>query len=223
MFKRVVALLLTLAVAPLAIAADPWIEGRHFYRLEPVRPISTPAGTIEVVEVFSYACPACDAFRPLFDGLRATLPPKVKVVYMPASFNAAEDWPMFQRAYFAAKRLGIDEKTHTAMFAAIWQSGELAVVDPRTRRLRSPAPALEDAAAFYEKNAGVKPAQFLGMAHSFSVDLDVRSADEYIRSSKVDSTPQLIINGKYRISGEAAGSFPRMIEVARWLIAREGG
>lgn len=223
MWMRVVALVVAIVVGPAAIAADPWTEGRHYYRLEPVRPTSTPPGTVEVVEVFSYACPACDAFRPLLDGLRATLPPKVRVVYLPASFNPGEDWPMFQRAYYAAQHLGVADRTHTAMFAAIWQSGELAVVDPRSRRLKSPLPSIEDAAAFYERAAGLKAAQFLGMAQSFSVDRDMRSADEYVRSCKVDSTPTLVINGKYRLNVESAGSYPRMIEIARWLIARETG
>jgi protein dithiol oxidoreductase (disulfide-forming) len=223
MYKRVVGLVLALAIAPLAIAAEPWIEGRHYYRLVPVRPISTPPGTVEVIEVFSYACPACDAFRPMLEALRTKLPAKVRYVYVAASFLAAEDWPMFQRAFYTAQRLQIAERSHAAMFAAIWQSGELAVVDPRSHRLRSPAPTIEDAAAFYERAAGVKASRFLEVAQSFSVDRDMRSADELVKSCKVLGTPTLIINGKYRVDVESAGDYARLIELARWLIDREAG
>jgi thiol:disulfide interchange protein DsbA len=45
--------------------------------------------------------------------------------------------------------------------------------------------------------------------------------DGLIVAYRVDSTPTLIINGKYRVSGQAAGSMPRMIEIAKWLVARE--
>jgi thiol:disulfide interchange protein DsbA len=221
--RCVARLILSLAVlvAPLAHAADNWVEGRHYFRLEPVRQISTPPGTVEVIEVFSYACPACDAFRPLLDGLRASLPPQVRVVYVPASFNAAEDWPTFQRGYFAAQRLGIAEKTHTAMFAAIWKSGELAVVDEQSHRVKSPAPTIEDIAAFYARTAGVKATQFVEVAKSFAVDRDMRGADDLVKSCRVDSTPTLLINGKYRADASSAGGFQQLVELARWLIARE--
>ena len=38
-----------------------WIEGKHYFRIDPPQPTSHP-GKIEVTEVFSYGCPACNAF-----------------------------------------------------------------------------------------------------------------------------------------------------------------
>ena len=96
MLMRAAGLMLALSVAvtPLAHAADAWTEGRHYYRLQPARPTSTPAGTVELIEVFSYACPACNVFRPMLEGLKSSLPGKVRFVYVPASFNPAEETSM---------------------------------------------------------------------------------------------------------------------------------
>ena len=80
------------------------------------------------MEVFSYGCPACFQFQPVAIKLAASLPANAKMVYLPASFNPSEDWPMFQRAYYAAQALGVADKTHDAMYDAVWKpGGELAV------------------------------------------------------------------------------------------------
>ena len=39
---------------------------------------------------------------------------------------------MLQRAYFTAQALGIAERTHQAMFDAVWKTGELAMQVPST-------------------------------------------------------------------------------------------
>ena len=128
---------------------------------------------------------------------------------------------MFQRAYYAAQMLGIDKRTHDAMFDAVWKTGELAVVDPATERLKSPAPAIEDAARWYAKTTGVKAEAFLSAANSFGVDTKIRQADQYIRAAQVDQTPTIIVNGKYRVTVGAAGGPDKVIELVVWLVGQE--
>ena len=84
-------------------------------------------------------------------------------------FRPDEDWPMFQRAFYAAQALGVVDKTHDAMFDAVWKTGELAISDPNTHQLKTPFPSIEDAAKFYQRVAGIKPETFLATAKSFSV------------------------------------------------------
>ena len=74
------------------------------------------------------------------------MPPNAVLDYLPASFNPAEDWPMFQLAYLTAQTLGVADQTHDAMFNAVWQTGELAVIDPATQNIKSRVPTIEDAA-----------------------------------------------------------------------------
>ena len=212
---------LLLALTSRAQAADDWQQGINYYLIEPPQPTSLPAGKIEVTEVFSYACPACNHFYPTIDQLRTSLPANAELDFVPAGFNPAEDWPMFQRAYLAAQILGIDKRTHDAMFDAIWKTGELAVVDPRTGRLKTPAPSIQDAAAFYARTAGIKPETFLAAANSFGVDSRIRQADQLVKDYRVESTPTIVVNGKYRITQQSAGGPDQVIQLVKWLVARE--
>lgn len=213
--------LLAFVIATGSCDAQTWKEGTHYFAVKPPQPTTVPAGKVEVMEVFSYGCPACNAFLPVMRQLKAALPPNAQVVYLPASFVPSEDWPMFQRAFFAAQALGIADRTHDAMFNAIWNTGELAVSDPNTHQLKKPLPSIEDAARFYSRVAGVKVEDFLAAAKSFGVDTKMKMADEQIGRAQALSTPTLIVNGKYRLQANTAGGIPQLIELVKYLVAKE--
>ena len=204
-------------------AATTWTEGVHYMRITPAQPTSVPSGKVEVMEVFSYGCPACNAFQPVMETLRRSLPANAQMVYLPAAFNPSEDWPMFQRAFLTAQALGIAERTHQAMYDAVWKTGELAIADPGSNRLKNPLPSINDAARFYARVAGVNPQQFLAMASSFGIDSKIRAADAQIVAMHVDATPTLIVNGKYRVVRDSLKSNDELIELVKYLIAKESG
>jgi thiol:disulfide interchange protein DsbA len=208
---------------PVAHSASSYSQGTNYFLIQPAQPTSVAPGKVEVTEVFSYACPACNRFYPTIDKLKAALPANAELTYVPAAFNSAEDWPMFQRAYYAAQLLGVDKKTHDQMFDAVWRTGELGVVDPGTQRIRSPLPTLQDAARFYARVAGVNPETFLSTANSFGVDTKTRQADQYIKFTQVDQTPTIIVNGKYRVTVGSAGGDDKVVGVVLWLVAQESG
>jgi protein dithiol oxidoreductase (disulfide-forming) len=218
---RLLALLILVASA--GAGAATFTEGTNYMRLTPVQPTSVPSGKVEVLEVFSYACPACNAFQSTMAKLRASLPPNAQVAYLPASFIPAEDWPMFQRAFFAAQLLGVAERTHQAMYDAVWKTGELSTTEPGTTHLKERLPTIEDAARFYERVAGVKSQQFLAMANSFAVDSKMRAADAQIVAMHVEGTPTLIVNGKYRVVRESVKTDDQLIELVKYLVAKESG
>jgi protein dithiol oxidoreductase (disulfide-forming) len=216
-------LALLLAGSP-AVGLEPeWEEGTHYFRIVPAQPTTVGEGRVEVTEAFSYGCPACDYYLPLVEKLEASLPAAAELTYVPASFNPREQWPLFQRAYYAAQLLKIDEQTHLPMFDAVWDGGELAVVDRQTRKLIDPPPDLEDVAAFYARIADVTEEEFLSAAESFSVAMNMNRADHWIKACRVDRTPSFVVNGKYRTHIEAAGSEDELIELVNWLVAEEGG
>jgi len=205
-------------------AAPPWTEGRDYVVLPQTQRTNVAPAKIEVLEVFSYACPACNSFQPTMELLRKSLPPNAQLAYLPAAFNKAEDWPMFQRAYFAAQALGIAERTHQLMFDAVWKSGELATTDSQTRRLKDPQPTIEQAAQAYARWTGVKPADFLAMARSFTVDGRIRAADEQVMTMQVPGTPCIVVDGRYRIGDDIThGPVERLIALVQFLVARDGG
>ena len=206
-----------------ALPGAEWEAGKHYFVIDPPQPTAS-GDKIEVTEVFSYGCPACNASYPAIDKLRKELPANAVMNYVPASFNPAEDWPMFQRAYLAAKALGISDKTHDAMFDAVWKSGELATMDRSTNRLKNPLPTIEDAAQFYAKSAGIKAEDFLATANSFTINTRMKQADAYIKSAGIELTPTIVVNGKYRLTTTSAGGdWNRAEQLILWLVRKEGG
>lgn len=222
---RAVALMAILVIggASKAHAAPAWTEGKHYFAVVPLSGQALAPGQMEITEVFSYGCPACAQFNPVARKLRQGLPKGAKFVYVPASFNPSEDWPMFQRAFCTAQVLGIAEKTHDAMFDSVWKGGELAITDSATGRLRAPLPSIEDAARFYSRLTGVKVEDFLATAKSFTVEMKVKEADNFIHSYQVLSTPTIIVNRKYRTDARSAGGYEELIQLVEWLVAQERG
>ena len=218
--KRILLTLVALVAATSAHAQMKWVAGKHYTNIPPQRTQVAP-GKIEVMEVFSYGCPACNQFRPVMKQIAAGLPKNAQIVYLPASWNAAENWPMFQRMYLTALSLGVADKTHEAMYDAIWTTGELGVVDQGTRRLKTKLPTIEDAAKFYQRTAGVKPQDFVNASKSFGVDLKIKQAEAQIKAMQIPSTPTLVVAGKYRLNNEHFSSVEEIIELVNFLAAKE--
>ena len=214
------ALALAWVVAIAGAQTPKWQEGEQYFAVEPPQPTNVPAGKIEVTEVFSYACPACNAFYPVFDRLRDSMPPNVVVDFVAAAFRPDEDWVVFQRAYYAARALGIEKRTHDAMFDAIWKTGELATVDQQTGQLKNPLPSIEDVARWYHRKTGIDTQKFIATANSFSINLQMRQANDYIMAAQVDGTPTIIVNGRYRLSPTSAGGYDQTIQLVKWLVQR---
>lgn len=223
MLVRVLALVFGfLAVG--AQAADvpaPWEAGKQYFVIDP--PVRSDAGgKIEVTEVFSYGCPACNFAHTFIDDIAKRLPANAVMTYVPASFKPNEDWPMFQRAYLAAQALGVADKAHAAMYDAVWKpDGPLAIMNADGRTLKNPLPTIEDAAKFYAKY-GVKADDFVGTANSFAIATKMKQADAYVRNTGTDSTPTIIVAGKYRMTYVSAGGDWKLLEaLIHYLIQKE--
>jgi len=217
----VIAALICISALCAHAASKRWIEGSNYVLVQPVQRTRVPAGKIEVMEVFSYGCIFCNKFQPMIQKVRRSLPANAQMVFLPASFDRSEDWPMFQRAYFAAQSLGIADRAHQAIFDAVWKTGELSIVDPVTGQMKLPQPSLEDAARYYNQVAGVKPEVFLAAARSPAVDARVRAADAQVVAMHVPSTPCLVVNGKYRVIMDSMNSDDDVVDIVRFLVAKE--
>lgn len=220
MSVRFLASLGALAFAAGAYAADaPFEAGKNYFVIDPPVPTQS-ADKIEVTEVFSYGCPACNFAYPTINRIKKGLPANAVMNYVPASFNANEDWPMFQRAYFTAVALGIADKSHDAMFDAVWKSKELSTMNDDGRTLKKPQPSIEEAAKWYAQ-FGVKAEDFVATANSFSIGTNMKRADAYIKAAGVDSTPTIVINGKYRFTVPSAGGFDQAEQLVHYLVDKE--
>lgn len=217
--------------APASTAATPtkpfvdngqWVEGKDYFRIDPAQPKYMPTDKIEVVEVFSYACPACNAFHGAMDQIEKSLPSNAVVHYLPAAFRPDENWPVYQRAFFAAEALGVRAKAHDAFFDATWKTGETATYDLSQGRPKPKAawPTIEDIAKFYGK-FGADPKEFAAVANSFSVNTKMKQADDLIKAYAVAGTPTIVVDGKYRFSPSDVGTMQRAIDLTQWLVAKE--
>ncbi|HET7330639.1 thiol:disulfide interchange protein DsbA/DsbL [Dyella sp.] len=228
MIKRAMFCFSLLAFAGVAAAQAPvtstdakWVEGKNYFRVEPQQPTSVATGKIEVMEVFSYACPVCYRFLPYADKISKSLPPDAQMVYLPVSFNPAEDFPVFQRAFYAAQALGVEAKAHEAMFKAIHgPGGELATYDARTGRMKNPLPGIKDIAQFYAQY-GVKPEVFVATANSFAVNMKMKRADAEVQALGVTGTPTMVVDGKWRYDMTSAGGPQQVVELTDYLINLE--
>lgn len=199
-----------------------WVEGKDYYRIDPVQPKYIPTDKIEVVEVFSYACPACNSFHDAMDQIEKSLPANAVVHYLPAAFRPDENWPVYQRAFFAAEALGVRAKAHDAFFDATWKTGETATYDLSTGQPKPKGawPTIDDIAKFYAK-FGADPKEFVAVANSFTVNTKMKQADDVMKSYGVGGTPTIVVDGKYRFSPSDVHTVQRAIELTQWLVAKE--
>ena len=168
------------ATAPVAGVDFELIEGGTAY--QPVK------GKIEVAEVFGYTCPHCAHFEPVFAAWKARQPKDVNVVVVAAPLGG--QWMPYARAFFAAQRLGVASRTHSALFRALHEDASLPLGNATA----------DEIATFYAAQ-GVDRARFIALFDSAEVAADMQRAYEFIRRSGVDGTPSLVVNGKYRVIG----------------------
>lgn len=198
-------LLLTSACTAQSSTPAPYTEGSEYVTLPGPPKRYSSEGKVEVVEVFSYGCIHCAQFAPIAEKLRKQLPAGVVFKLLPASFSA--EWVPFARAYYAAKQLGVVDRTHLQLF-----------VDKFSQHY--PINSLDELADFYARE-GVNRAEFMRIATSAETTAKIKSDFDLIRKWQVDGTPTIVVNGKYRVA--AVHSFDEMAAVTQWLAKRELG
>lgn len=181
-----------------------YVAGKHYEVLPtPVR--TDNANKIEVVEVFWHGCPHCHHFEEFVGPWKKQLADDVYFVRIPAIWRA--NMKAHAQAYFTAKMLGVEEQIHQALFE-------------RLSVKKVPLSKQKDIAKLFE-NAGVDKDKFDAAYNSFGIKSQVKQADARARSYRVTGTPELIVNGKFRISTKMAGSQQDMLNIADFLIKKE--
>lgn len=194
-----------MSVAETRAAGDEKYQAGIHYDLLP-QPVRTRDATkIEVVELFWYGCPHCYHFEPLVKQWKKTLSDDVDFWRSPAMWNPR--MKIHAQAFFTAESLGVLDKLHNPLFTSL-------VVE--RKRLDKPE-EIEDLFASY----GVDREAFRKTFNSFGIVSQVKQADARARSYRISGTPELVVNGKYRISAGKAGGQEEMLQVADFLIKKE--
>ncbi|QSX78982.1 thiol:disulfide interchange protein DsbA/DsbL [Agrilutibacter solisilvae] len=188
------------------------VAGIDYEEIAGGQPFEPGSGKIEVVEVFSYTCPHCAAFEPLVRAWRARQPADVKFTPVAGPFGGNPE--PFARAYYAAESLGLLGKTHEAMFRAVHLDHKIDMHDANA----------ETISAWYA-GYGADAAQFASTMGSFAVDAKFKRALQFMQRSAVDSSPSVVVDGKYKIKGKTLEDTLRIAThlVAQERAARSGG
>jgi protein dithiol oxidoreductase (disulfide-forming) len=216
------ALLISILLLPGTVHAQlRWVEGTHFKTIELKKVANPVPGKIEVAEVFSYGCVHCYQAKDAIRELKAALPADAYMSYVHASFQPTQGWPMLQRAWYTASKLGIGDATHEQMFSSIWETGEMPLIDRTRGTVRSPLPTIEDAARFYARHSTVTATEFLKVANSAEMNNTVFQADGLIAAWRVPGTPAIIVNGRYMIENSSLKSWTELKGLVDHLISLE--
>ena len=206
MFKR---LLLTLAMVCLlpqvgSAQIEKYVEGEHYERL-PQAVRTRDESKIEVVEVFAYSCGHCYDFEPLIKSWKSKQQSDVDFRPTPAIWRPVME--VHAKAYYAAKNLGVLDKLHGALFAAMHVE-------------KNPLANEAEVAKLFARY-GVDKEAFSREFNSFGVQRQVKQAASRAKSYRTQGTPELVVAGKYRVSSGKAGGQAGMLAVASFLVDKE--
>jgi thiol:disulfide interchange protein DsbA len=202
-------LLLSLAVlfaSPFVAAQESKLyqQGEHYDMITPAIRTTNP-DKIEVVEFFWYGCGHCYTFESVVSPWKKSLPDDVEFKGSPAVW--APQMELHSKMFYAAEVLGVSDTMHLILFQAM---------NVDRKRLAS-----EDEIAELFVANGVSKEDFTKAFNSFGVSSMVRQATARARAAKVSGTPEMMINGKYRISTRKGFSQTEMLQIADFLIEKE--
>lgn len=197
-FRLLVAAVLLLA----GFAARADIQpGKDYELLSSPQAVET-GKKIEVLEIFSYACPHCFNLDPDLNNWVKQLPKDVEFRRLPGIFR--ESWTPFAKAYYAFEALGLTDKLHGEFFKAI-----------HVQHLR----VEEDAVLFdWVEKQGVNRKRFADTYNSFAVQSKVLRAKQLTKDYGINGVPAIIVDGKYRTYVSMAGGHAGMLNVVDQLI-----
>lgn len=180
-----------------------FIEGEHYVRL-PV-PADTPQDSIEVTEIFSYACPHCMSLEGPLASWLAGLPPDVSFRRVPATFS--EPYQMLAAVFYASEQLGVLEQMHAPTFEAL-----------HTRNLNILRKDLLE--RLFQDYADVDAESLDKALSSFGVQTKVRQADALSRVFRITSVPAIIVAGEYKVTPPTGFGGAAQLQIAEHLIER---
>ncbi len=187
-------------------ANEPYSEGVHYLRLVQA-PSARKSDTVNVTEIFSYGCHACNDFEPHMQNWKGKQAGDVKLNRIPVGFGRAA-WDLLAKAYLIAEIMGIEEEAHVPLMNAIWKD---------RRQMRT----LEDLASFYAEQ-GADREKYLALDNSFMLNMRQKQNNDKLGIYAPRGTPTMVVNGKYKIqTNQSVPNYEAMLSVVDYLVARE--
>lgn len=201
MIKSFVGLLAGITFSGAVMAAD-IVEGQDYQVIDEPMKSEAPADQIEVTEVFWYGCPHCYELEEPLNEWVDQLGDDVTFDRMAAPLGQV--WEQHAKAFYAAESLGIESDLRQDFFDAIHQDGQRLTEE-------------EDIAAFFS-DYGVSEDEASKALNSFGVKSQIQQASAKMRAYKLMGVPDLIVDNRYVVTPNSAGSLENMPRVASALI-----
>jgi protein dithiol oxidoreductase (disulfide-forming) len=189
------------------VATPPFEAGKHYTVLSPAQPTSTSPGKVEVTEIFMFGCPGCSGFEPYIQAWLEKKPDYINFVRLPAQWSSHPESAMHARAYYTAEALGKLGEFEEDFFNEVHRNGNL--LDTEGKLI-----------SFFAAH-GIDEAAFKSTFNSFAVNTKLKRAEELVERYRVQSTPTVVVNGKYQTVGRMAGSVEAWFAIIDELAARE--
>jgi thiol:disulfide interchange protein DsbA len=193
--KRISTIALSAALA--LGAAFALAQSGKIITLTTAQPTSSPAGVVEVAEVFMYRCGGCYSLEPHLEAWLEKKPDYVNFVRIPAPWD--EVATIHARAFYTAELLGKLDEMHSDFFTEFHEKRNL---------LETEAKLVE----FFGRY-GVAEKDFRDVFKSFAVETKMRRAQELIKLYQITATPGVIINGQYKPNLSAVEGYPELFEI----------
>lgn len=181
LFNRFLPLATALAfIFSTSLVAAQLVAGRDYRPVNPPQPTDSGA-KIEVLEFFWYGCPHCSNLQPTLRAWLKRKPADVEFKRVPAVFQ--DSWVPLTKAYLAIEAMGLVDKLHHDVFAAIHE---------KNIRLQDPKVLFD-----WVAQQGVDRQKFIDTYNSFAVQTRAQRSIDMTRNYDIPGTPALVIDGKY--------------------------
>jgi protein dithiol oxidoreductase (disulfide-forming) len=202
------------ATAAAATAGGNWQDGVNYNRIVPAQPTNVPAGQVEILEFFWYACPHCYALEPTVANWLKSKPAYVTFTRVPVEWN--EGHRSLARLYYALDAMGKLKDVHSEIFKEIQVNNDpLIGADPGN------AAAAERVQLSFVKRMGLSDADFEKAYHDMNVETALQRADQLAQRYRVTAVPMFVINGKYTTDVTMAGGPEKLMSLLNDLSAQE--
>lgn len=202
--KFLIAFLTSFMLMAQAVQAEEYIAGKH-YEVLPSPVATRDKNKIEVVELFWYGCSHCFTFEPMLQTWAKQLEDDVDFHQVPAVWNKTME--THARAFYTARALKVEDTVHSAIFKAL---------NVERKRLST-----QDSLAQLFAQFGIDKENFNKTFNAFGITSQVKLAESRAASYRMQGTPEMVVNGKYRVAGSLAGSHQDMLKVAKFLVDKE--
>jgi len=159
---------------------------------------------IELIEVFWYGCPHCYEMEKIMVDWAKKLPSSVELKKLPVVFGPP--WQPHAQLYYSLESLGLVAKMHSKIFDFILYKGE---------RLDT---AEKMSSYLYEFDNKIDKHKFVKVYESFGVKNQVQKAYAKTRGAKIEGVPAFILDGRFVVDAQIAGSVKEMFSTIDMLI-----